>query len=222
MEPVGIFAAIRLTEPAYQRFCADHGRALVRDVGYIQANLNAERAHYEVIASFRQAHDGEPTMSQILEFLASHPKAEVLTPQGHYHHPGNRLIVRYDTDAQTLFYLYILELRHPDAMAQEPSFEALQHIARYKDLPETDHVLFSSSMPNMPTDPIWRSFAVRPGQWQELADTEQPPAAAVQNLWQLTHRYCFSLAHEVGETPDYPRQFLSAPLWDLVEEAPNL
>jgi len=222
MEPVGIFAAIRLTEPAYQRFCADHGRALVDDVRYIQANVEAERAHYEAIESFRQAHGGEPTMTQIRAFMASHRKAEVLTPQGHYHHPGNRLIVRYEADSQTLFYLYILELRHPDYMAQEPSFLALQHIAQYKDLPATDHVLFSSSMPNMPTDPIWRSFAVRPGQWRELAGNEQPPAAAVQNLWELTHRHCFSVAQEMGETPGYPRQFLSAPLWDLVEEAPQL
>lgn len=222
MEPVAILGAIQLSEGAYFRFCSDHGPALVEDLRYIKANADAERAYTSAIAELRQRF-GEPSMSQIRTFMASHRRTQVLTPLGHFHHPRDRLIVRY-LQGSTLFYFYVLELRKPDDMAVVPSFKALQNIAFYKDSKQADHVLFASATPDVPHMQIWRRFRVVPGLWEEMRDDAQVPTSAVSGLRKLAYDCWLTDAEEsddVDEWPD-PSRMLSEPLLSILDAQPPL
>lgn len=221
MEAVSILGAVRLSEDAYLRFCSDHGHALIEDIKCSMANADAERSHALEIAEFLKR-IGEPSMSQLREFIASHRKVEFLAPCGYFHHPRNRLIVRYLKDSATLFYFYILELRSPEDMAQVPSFKTLQRIARYKDLTDVDHVVFVSGTPDVVHARIWRAFRVTAGHWGEVPNDTPAPAATLETLHQLAFSSWLTYGEESDDVgaPIEPSRMLSEPLLSMLDALP--
>ncbi|WP_333976030.1 hypothetical protein [Burkholderia cepacia] len=132
MEPVGIYASVSIGRTQLSRFYADWGDALIDDVRCILG---------------------------IKPGLQPDSQGGFVDPAtGWYHHPGNKLVIRYDADTATLFYFYQLELRDPDSMAGVPSFQAFTRIAGYRDEADADYVAFSPSAPNFLSDRLWRVY----------------------------------------------------------------
>ena len=142
---------------------------------------------------------------------------------GYVHDAGNRLVLDYDASAMRLFYFYMLTLRHPDDMAQLPSFGVLQRIADYKDLDEVDHVVFSPSAPNFLSDGVWRAYRLTMNCW-ETVEEEHVPKAVLAQQNELINRHFFDPIeryHTLRYTPQrfeliYPNAFLADEWLELV------
>ena len=189
MEPTAIVGTVHLTPAAFECFKRDHGAALISDVHFILAN-------------------------HALQDVAD--AQLVVGPDGYVHDADNRLVVDYDASAMRLFYFYMLKLRHPDDMAQVPSFKVLQRIASYKDLDEVDHVVFSPSAPNFLSDGVWQAYQLTVNRWEAIEE-EQVPQAVLAQQNELINRHFFDPIeryHALKYTPErfelvYPDAFLS-------------
>ena len=211
MEPVGIFASVRLTPNALDHFISDHGEALVDDVKYIFANNRTDFLDIEAVIAFGKTN---PTHKQTQEFFAKlhAPKADILTPNGYFHNGGNQMLFRYEDKTQTLFCLYVLELRHPDHMEEVPSYNVLKKIVAYKDIDCDDYAVFSSSMPNLPTRDVWRAYLIQPGSWTR-ADESALPDSVIPELWRLSKKYYFA-----KRKPKFPESHFIKPLAEIVSK----
>ncbi len=196
MEPTAIAGTVHLTPAAFERFKRDHGAALISDVHFILANY---------------ALQGDANAQPVAD------------PDGYMHDAGNRLVVDYDASAMRLFYFYMLNLRHPDDMAQVPSFKVLQRIASYKDVDEVDHVVFSPSAPNFLSDGVWQAYQLTVNRWEAI-DEEQVPQAVLAQQNDLINRHFFDPIeryHALKFTPQrfeliYPNAFLADEWLELV------
>ncbi len=230
MEPTGIFAAISLSPPAFERFCNDHGKALVQDINYILANREIDRQYQEVLA---EARSQSATLTSFLNFQRSHPSPDSRYRRTleNYLHPGSdELIVQYDPADQTMFYFYILDRRNPDEIENVPSFKVLREIVKYKDGDSTDYVALSSSATNFITDPIWRSFTIQKAEWSRQPDDASIPQQVISQLDSLSQKYYFdAIERDLGlasagaeeEAPwTYPKDHLHPCLLRHVTEQP--
>lgn len=191
MDPTGIFAAIHLSAPAYERFCHHHGEALVRDINYILANRAIERRHedetveagkrFKTVAEFSAFSKGRPPLQSLYR----------LTPEKYLHPGSDELVVRYVRERQVLFYFYLLDRRHPDEMEQVPSFQALQSVSNYKDIDGTDYVVLSGSATNFSADSVWRSYAVSRAGWRQRPSDEPIPDTVEAELQALAQTWYF-------------------------------
>ena len=187
MNPVGIFGAIKLSQTAFDLFCAQQGRALVADVKYIAANGHAAGLHMQRLEAFGKSN---PTQMQASEFFAKHAEPDyVLTPEGYFHEAGNQLMVQYEASTQTLFYMYVLNFERPQEMAEAPSFRIFQKIAQYKGINSTDYVVFSSDMPNFLRSSLWRVYAVTSSGFVQQENTVALPIK--KELWRLTEKFYY-------------------------------
>ena len=183
--------------------------------------FSAVRLSHGALERFIADH-GEALVDDVQYILANaRTKASILSPHGYYHHPGNKLVVQYEAATATLFYLYILELRNPEAMEQVPSLQTFRQIAGYKDIDSADLLVFSSSMPNLLSDPIWRAYVIRPGQWQVM-DPAAVPKSALQALWRLAHTYYFDIGERYfNDEPEdswrYPDNFFGRPWLERIK-----
>ncbi|KER69007.1 hypothetical protein ACN8ZM_36795 [Burkholderia aenigmatica] len=149
MEPVGIYASVAISNEQLTRFYEDWGDALIDDVRCIFGKKPG---------------------------LQRDSSGGFIDPAtGHYHNPGNKLVIRYDEATETLFYYYQLELRDPDSMAAVPSFRAFTRIAGYRDRAGADYVAFSPSAPNFLIDSLWRAYQFTRDGLSAIAIDALPP-----------------------------------------------
>ncbi|MEA9822346.1 hypothetical protein VDF98_03765 [Xanthomonas campestris pv. raphani] len=230
MDPTGIFAAISLSPLAFERFCDDHGKALVQDINYILANRAIDREYQEALA---EARSQSATLTSFLNFQKSHPSPDSRYRRTleNYLHPGSdELIIQYDLASQTMFYFYILDRRNPDEIEDVPSFRVLREVVKYKDEDGTDYVALSSSATNFNTDPIWRSFTIQKTGWSRQPDGTPIPQHVITQLDGLSQKYYFdAIDRDLGlasagteeEAPwIYPKDHLHPCLLRHVTEQP--
>lgn len=146
MEPVGIYSSVTISKDKLKKFYADKGDALIDDVRCI---LGKKPGLQDRFGGFNPA-------------------------TGYYHNPHNKLVIRYDAAAETLFYFYQLEVRDPDTMAIVPSFKIFTDIASYRDEATVDYVAFSPSAPNFLHDTPWRAYAFEQGGLKAIAVGDLP------------------------------------------------
>lgn len=229
MDPTGIFAAIQLSPPAYERFCQDHGEALVRDVNYILANRAIERRHEEeTVAAGKRF----KTVAEFSAFSKSRPTLDSLyrlTPEMYLHPGSDELVIRYVRERQLLFYFYLLDRRNPDEMERVPSFQALQAVAHYKDIDGTDYAVLSGSATNFRAESVWRSYAVSRTGWQPQSNDTPIPDAVEADLQALAQAWYFDPVDvrlgfadpAESEVPwTYPTDYLDPSLLRYVTERP--
>lgn len=191
MEVVGIFAQIEISNEKFHQFCHKHGEDLVVDTAYILKNKE-------------------------LEFKGEKPCLHF----EYYHHPNNQLIIRYDRDTSSLFYLYFLELRSPEAMQVVPSFLILKNIVEYMTDGQIGYAAFSSSAPHFLTDPIWIGYKFEKGSCAEISP-DQIPDSVKKELSQKSFVYYFNLIvdfYNGGKEPNYPKDFLEPEIFSYLKK----
>lgn len=160
LEPVGIYATIKISKRQVDKFFVENSDALIDDVRYILGQKGS-RDKYGLYVN----------------------------PETHYHHhPRNQLVIQYEETSEILFYFYMLELRNAEAMGEVPSFKAFTAIAAYKDGDRDDYIAFSSSAPNFLTDPLWRALEVGRGVLVGI-EANRVPADRMKEIDALSWRY---------------------------------
>jgi hypothetical protein len=160
LEPVGIYAAVKLSKRQVEKFFAENGNALIDDVTYIlgQKGSRGRFGHY-------------------------------VNPETRYHHhPRNQLVIQYEETAEILLYFYMLELRNAEDMGEVPSFKAFTAIAAYKDSDRDDYIAFSSSAPNFRDSPLWRALKVERSTLVDI-EANRVPADRLKEIDALSWRY---------------------------------
>jgi hypothetical protein len=188
MNPFGIFGAIKISRTAFNSFCAHHGRALVEDAKYIAANGHAYGAH---MGQLQELAVRNATQKQMQEFFAKYPEPNyVRTPEGYLHDAGDQLMVQYEEQTQTLFYLFVLNQGgDPAEMAEVPSFKVLQRITAFKDTASVDVVVFSSDMPNFMSSSIMRVYSVTQQAFKQVDEPLMQPMR--KELNRLTEKFYY-------------------------------
>ena len=149
MEPVGIYSTVSISRSQLDQFYADSGNLLIDDVRCIMGKKEGLRPEY------RGFHD---------------------PATGYYHSEQNKLVVRYDEATETLFYLYQLELRDPESMAEALSFKVFTDISKYRHALGPDFIVFSPSSPNFLIDEPWRVYEFASDGIKEIPVTDIPKA----------------------------------------------
>lgn len=203
MEPAAVSAVIRLSPTAFARFCQEQAHALLQDVSYLQA--------LRQLAQFVEAKQAVlckhlPDMARIrCRMLLSewkHEQAQRVDEIANWHYDAlNQLTLCYQPDTQQLIYFYQLGERNPDEMQETPSVAVLlAQLAKYKDLPSPDYVLFFSSGTVL-TDPLWRAFRVDGGVCECVDVTSVPPVVVSEHI-DFAHRHFFNVMEMLENTLD--------------------
>lgn len=175
MEPVGIYASIKISKERLDDFYRDWGDALIDDVRCILGKKSGLQQH-----SFGGFVD---------------PATE------YYHDPRNKLVIRYDAVTETLFYLYQLEVRDLQSMESAPSFLALKKIAGYRDRGDVDYIAFTPSAPNFMHDPLWRGYQLTADSLSEIA-VDAFPRDRQREIDMLSKRYYWGPIDEMFDKAD--------------------
>lgn len=200
MEPVGIYASVKISKQRLDNYYRDWGDALIDDVRCILGK--------------------KPGLQQESHGGFVDPSTD------YYHNPLNKLVIRYDAATETLFYLYQLEVRDPETMEGFPSFVAFTKIAGYRDRGGVDYIAFSPSAPNFMYDTLWRVYQFTADGLSEI-EVDAFPEDRQREIDELSKRYYWGPISEMFDKADrgedvsyfqnfFPDHCLDAPLLALL------
>lgn len=206
-EVTGVFARIRMSEQAKERFFKDKAAGLLADHFCIIKARETQRQHDAELGE-RRSSEKELSVKEYMQFLAkSRQSAKLLCDV------GDKIIIRYDQETESLFYMQMFShggIANINTSLSLKTF--LASVAEYKDVDAIDFVFFSGGATNLKTSSFYRIWEIRRSAPLKLVEWEEKLMQEIDGIDALSRKYYFDVVdqfvtHEKGVTYIDDEQF---------------
>lgn len=186
-EATGLFAAIKMTETAKNRFYNEQATQLLHDYNYQQQARIFEEQRNQI---YEQQDSQNPlSVSEYVQALAKINDAEQVD-----YSAADLLVLQYDANSETLFFMCFFNYDGQENVTQSVSAQALLNsIADYKDIATTDYIVFTDNAVNLLTAGCPLVWQITPKSTTAVQIQPDEISSHLDEMDKLSKKYYFDI-----------------------------